>query len=683
MKSLFSLKLSRLFSVLAMLLLVGCLASCGGSGNGGNGDGGGEVKPDDGNNAPQTYTVTYDADGGSLDVTTQTVTVGESYTLAVPERLGYSFLGWYNGGEKVENGTWTAKSNMTLKAGWEAVIYSISYGENSGEHSNVTTYTVEDSVTLTAPTRVGYAFDGWTYEGQTEPVLEVRIEKGSVGNRSYTANWTANKYTLTYDPNGGTLLSITEAVEYGSSYELATPERYGYTFLGWYEGTTRVENGVWARLSGASLKAEWSVTAWYENPKFESKIVADEVARTILFKQEKTSADSPSVDFTCDGEKVSGYTWYVRGTINTKTVSGKSGHIYFTATKDDNNVANLILNRRVDGVNGVYRNITVDGVRTPSGTGNEQTYGDLTDTTDWTGEFVFIYYRGYLALYLKEAGGEFAMTASYRVSWSECSPTLMIKQNANVTISNMDASTDAKEVEKMYNQLENVEYTASLRVLFIGNSATSVNDIPSMVNRLARKAGYNLEYTSLTKGGSSLSTHADATTDHGKQVLEQISLGYDVVIIQDVTSCIKTEEKRAQSIAAAKVLGAAIKESGAEAYIYVRPPTGTDIGSYKSYEQCIEYDKLFNRIASDIDATNVYVNRACAYVIKNYPNINIWGSDNAHLNKDGAYLTACVFFATLFNASAVGLDYDGVSAETAAIMQSVADQIVFGGYIPE
>ena len=682
MRSIFNLRISRLLSVISMLLLTFCLASCGGGGGDNSGDPEENEKPG-GEEPAEVYTVTYDADGGNLASVTQSVTVGESYTLATPDRVGYSFLGWYNGENKVEGGKWTIKSDVTLKAKWEIITYSISYGENAGEHSNATSYTIEDSLTLTAPTRVGYRFAGWTYDGQNDPVLEVKIEKGSVGDKTYTANWTANQYTLTYDPNGGTLASITQAVEYGSGYELAIPVMEGYTFLGWYEGTTRVENGIWERTSGASLKAEWIMTAWYKNAKFESKITADVAARTILFKQEKTSADSPAVDFTCNGEEISGYTWFVSGTINTKTVSGKSGHIYFTATKDSSNVANLILNRRVDGVNGVYRNITQDGVRTPSGSGNEQTYGALTDTTDWTGEFVFIYYRGYLALYLREAGGEFAMTASYRVSWSECSPSLMIKQNANVTISNMNASTDAKEVEKMYYEVENMDYIASLRVLFIGNSATSVNDVPSMVNRLARKAGYNLEYTSLTKGGSSLSTHADATTDHGKQVLEQISLGYDVVIIQDVTSCIKTEANREASIAAAKVLGAAIKESGAEAYIYVRPPTGTDIGSYKSYEQCIEYDKLFNTIASDIDATNVYVNRACAYVIKNYPEINIWGSDNAHLNKDGAYLTACVFFATLFNTSAVGLDLDGLSAEMAATMQSVADQIVFGGYIPE
>ena len=443
-------------------------------------------------------------------------------------------------------------------------------------------------------------------------------------------------------------------------------------------------NGIWERASGASLKAKWVITAWYNNPKFESKITADIAARTILFTQAKTNTDFPSIDFTYNGEKISGDTWFVSGTINTKTVVKKSGHIYFTATKDSKNVANFILNRRVDGVNGVYRNITENGIRTPSGSNtNEEVYNGLTDTTDWTGDFVFIYYYGYLALYLREPGGEFVMAANYRVTWSDCSPSLMVKQNANVTISNMNASTDAEEVEEMYNEVENVEYTDSLRVLFIGNSATSVNDIPAMVNRLARGAGYNLQYISLTKGGSSLSTHADATTDHGKRVLSEIAKGYDIVIIQDVTSCIKTEANREASIAAAKVLGAAIKESGAEAYIYVRPPTGTDIGSYNSYEQCIEYDNLFNSIASDIDATNVFVNRACAYVIENYPDINIWGDDNAHLNKDGAYLVACVFFATLFNTSAVGLDCDGVDADMAATMQSVADQIVFGGYIPQ
>jgi uncharacterized repeat protein (TIGR02543 family) len=101
-----------------MILLVGCLASCGGT----NPDG---ENPD----TPENYTVTYDADGGNIDSATQTVTVGESFVLATASRDGYTFLGWYSGDDKMENGKWTIKNNVTLKAKWE--ITSCVINENT------------------------------------------------------------------------------------------------------------------------------------------------------------------------------------------------------------------------------------------------------------------------------------------------------------------------------------------------------------------------------------------------------------------------------------------------------------------------------------------------------------------------------------------------------------------------
>jgi uncharacterized repeat protein (TIGR02543 family) len=73
------------------------------------------------------------------------------------------------------------------------ISYSITYNGIDGatfSTTNPPTYTIEsDEITLANPTRDGYTFLGWTYEGQDEPTTTVTIPKGSTGNEEFTANW--------------------------------------------------------------------------------------------------------------------------------------------------------------------------------------------------------------------------------------------------------------------------------------------------------------------------------------------------------------------------------------------------------------------------------------------------------------------------------------------------------------
>jgi len=218
------------------------------------------------------------------------------------------------------------------------------------------------------------------------------------------------------------------------------------------------------------------------------------------------------------------------------------------------------------------------------------------------------------------------------------------------------------------------------KVLFIGNSATYVNDIPQTLSRLAEKAGYKVEAAAITKGGATLKGHADASTEWGRSVLAAVGEGgYDIVFLQDNSNCISTEELGAVCKTACKTLDKAIRASGAKTYIYLRPPTGRDNFGLNSYGQCVEIDKLFGGIAAELGAGSVYVNRAFAYAIKNL-NIPLWGPDNAHTSKEGAYMAVCVFFSTLFNISSAVLEYNGLPEEVALSLQQAADKVVLEGY---
>ena len=212
-----------------------------------------------------TYTITYDANGGEVSPATQNVVYGTEYTLATPTREGYDFGGWLYNDAIQADGVWSLTTSPTFVAQWTAISYSISYELNGGSvvlWVNPTSYTIESSKTIHNPTKTGYTFLGWTYEGQTEPVLSVTIPVGSTGDKHYVANWQVNTYTITYDANGGEVSPATQDVVYGTEYTLAKPTRVGYDFGGWLYNDNLQVDGIWSLIANPTFVAQWTATPY-------------------------------------------------------------------------------------------------------------------------------------------------------------------------------------------------------------------------------------------------------------------------------------------------------------------------------------------------------------------------------------------------------------------------------------
>lgn len=173
------------------------------------------------------------------------------------------------------------------------------------------------------------------------------------------------------------------------------------------------------------------------------------------------------------------------------------------------------------------------------------------------------------------------------------------------------------------------EKNKAVRLLFIGNSATYVHDVPETLAKLATEAGYPTESVRITLGGYTLKQHADADTEHGREVLKLIAQEFDHVFLQDNGSCVADNARREACKMACVTLGEAIRNSGAKARIYVRPPYGYEKYGLSPKAQCIEFDKLFGEIAKEIGAVCSYVNRAFAYAAEGC-SLNLYGPDNAH-----------------------------------------------------
>lgn len=227
-----------------------------------------------------TYTITYILNGGTISVTNPSTYTIESSTIILnnPIREHYTFEGWYDNeglsGSATSSIPVGSTGNLSLYAKWNPIGYTITYILNGGTNNanNPASYTVETSLTLTEPTRTGYAFDGW-YDNVTFTGSMVRtIPAGSSENKILYAKWNVIMYTITYFLYGGT-----NHADNPSIYTIETPTiilnnpvRENYTFGGWYtnEGLTgsTISNISAGSTGNIIMYAKWKSTLPPESP---------------------------------------------------------------------------------------------------------------------------------------------------------------------------------------------------------------------------------------------------------------------------------------------------------------------------------------------------------------------------------------------------------------------------------
>jgi len=184
-----------------------------------------------------SYDITLNPNGGTVLIDNVSVPFDSEYgILPTPTRTGYTFEGWYYNNTLInEDTTLKENSNHELTAKWKVIDYKMEYILNGGTANLPAKYNIEtETFTLEIPTKTGYIFEGWTGSNGSVPQTNITIEKGSIGDRSYTANWKVQDYKITYNLNGGISNSLITTYNIESStFTLPTPTREGYTFVGW------------------------------------------------------------------------------------------------------------------------------------------------------------------------------------------------------------------------------------------------------------------------------------------------------------------------------------------------------------------------------------------------------------------------------------------------------------------
>ncbi len=219
-----------------------------------------------------SYTVTFDANGGTVDTPSKTVVYGSTYgTLPTPVRYGYVFTCWYTGAEggsrRRETTSVSTASDHTLYAHWTESSHTVTFDPNGGavSYGTATVYYGGTYSSLPTPERPGYVFDGWftAPEGGTQVTYETTVETAE--DETLYAHWTETDYEVRFDPRGGTVSTTTKRVRYGEPYgELPTPTREWAEFLGWYTATggggTHVTSGTLVETGADhALYAAWEL----------------------------------------------------------------------------------------------------------------------------------------------------------------------------------------------------------------------------------------------------------------------------------------------------------------------------------------------------------------------------------------------------------------------------------------
>jgi hypothetical protein len=178
--------------------------------------------------------------------------------------------------------------------------------------------------------------------------------------------------------------------------------------------------------------------------------------------------------------------------------------------------------------------------------------------------------------------------------------------------------------------------SAQLKILFVGNSFTARNNLPGLIERLAKARGSHVQHQLISAGGASLRRHWNA--GHARTEIEEGH--YDYVVLQEQSTLpIKNAVRMHESI---RLFDEAIKRAGAKTILYM-----TWARQHAPETQQILTD-AYTTIGKELGTTVIPVGVAWQRYLRQHDQPVLHDKDKSHPTLAGSYLAACVFTAVLF-----------------------------------
>ncbi len=216
--------------------------------------------------------------------------------------------------------------------------------------------------------------------------------------------------------------------------------------------------------------------------------------------------------------------------------------------------------------------------------------------------------------------------------------------------------------------------TACVRVLFLGNSFTYVNDLPTVFRDLARAAGQNVETSMVANGGETLAQHAAP----GDSLNAIHSAHWQFVVVQEQSQIPSVESfRQTQMYPAARTLVSSIE--GVDA-----TPILLETWAHRDgwFDQGLDYasmqagvDQGYATISAELRVALAPAGQAWQAVLRQDPGLVLWQADGVHPSTAGTYLAACALYTRIFGPCPLGTAYtDGLAADTANVLETIANQ---------
>lgn len=227
---------------------------------------------------------------------------------------------------------------------------------------------------------------------------------------------------------------------------------------------------------------------------------------------------------------------------------------------------------------------------------------------------------------------------------------------------------------------------AKKRVLFLGNSYTQVNDLPQMVAYMASSTGDTLCFDSNTPGGYTLQGHSTNAIS-----LSKIAQGnWDFVVLQEQSQLpsLPISQVQVEVFPYARLLDSLIthQNSCAETIFYMtwgrkngdasNCPTWPPVCTYLGMDSLLNL--RYRMMADSNSAILSPVGAVWRYIRQNFPQIELYQSDESHPSVAGTYAAACSFYAAIFRKDPSLIAFNStLSSVDAAAIRNAAKTVVF------
>lgn len=229
--------------------------------------------------------------------------------------------------------------------------------------------------------------------------------------------------------------------------------------------------------------------------------------------------------------------------------------------------------------------------------------------------------------------------------------------------------------------LSGLVFCQNYRVLFLGNSYTSVNDLPGTIYNLAASGGDTITYDSNTPGGYTFMQHSTDVNSLNK--IKSSAWDFVVLQAQSQEPSFPYAQFMTDTYPYAIALDSLIHANDSCSQTIFYMTWGRKLGD-SQWDSINTFEKMNNRLRSaylrmgeNNQAVVAPVGAAWRSSWEENQSINLWSSDNSHPSISGTYLTACVFYATLWHKSPIGLPFTaGLNQSEALFLQQIAEKIV-------